>query len=197
MAFEETVWHFVAVAALLLIGLPTNTAVIWIHTRKNSRVAKNKFPLIFAVIDLIALLVTLPLQLSIIIGDHTPPYMNCVVCEIRTGVGIYVVNSYLSTLLMATIDKFVAVMYPFKYGSSHKSFVHVALIFAFGVNFILIAAAKMERFIESSSLRWTVIVYNITLGLMFLAVVGLFLAIAVALALNRRRMQKVGPITHR
>ena len=197
MAFEETVWHFVAVAALLLIGLPTNTAVIWIHTRKNSRVAKNKFPLIFAVIDLIALLVTLPLQLSIIIGDHTPPYMNCVVCEIRTGVGIYVVNSYLSTLLMATIDKFVAVMYPFKYDSCHKRFLNVALIFAFGVNVVSTSAVAMERFNESRALSWTVMAYNIALALMFLTVIGLFVAIGVRLIQNERKLRKIGPVTHR
>ena len=195
MVLDGRAWQFVVVTALLLIGVPSNVAVIWIHTRSNSRVAKNKFPLIFAAIDLIAILVTLPLHASIS-EDYTVD-LTCALCEIQNSFSAFVVNGYLSTLLMATIDKFVAVMYPFKYGSSHKSFVHVALIFAFGVNFILIAAAKMERFIESSSLRWTVIVYNITLGLMFLAVVGLFLAIAVALALNRRRMQKVGPITHR
>ena len=94
MEFQVRVWHFVAMTALLLIGVPSNGAVIWIHTRKNSRVAKNKFPLIFAVIDLIALLVTLPLQLSIIINDHLPPDTNgCFRCEIRSGVGIYVINS--------------------------------------------------------------------------------------------------------
>ena len=195
MVLHGGAWQFVVLATLLLIGVPSNGAVIWIHTRSNSRVAKNKFPLIFAAIDLIAILVTLPLHASIS-EDYTVD-LTCALCEIHNSFSTFVVNGYLSTLLMATIDKFVAVMYPFKYGSSHKSFVHVALIFAFGVNFILIAAAKMERFIESSSLRWTVIVYNITLGLMFLAVVGLFLAIAVALALNRRRMQKVGPITYR
>ena len=190
-------WHALAVGTLLLVGVPSNSAVIWIHTRKNSRVAKNKFPLIFAVIDLIALLVTLPLQLSIIIGDHTPPYMNCVVCEIRTGVGIYVVNSYLSTLLMATIDKFVAVMYPFKYDSCHKRFLNVALIFAFGVNVVSTSAVAMERFNESRALSWTVMAYNIALGLMFLTVIGLFVAIGVRLIQNERRFRKVGPVTHR
>ena len=176
---------------MLLVGVPSNVAVIWIHTRKNSRVAKNKFPLIFAVIDLIALLVTLPLH-ALIGSDKT-----CVACGIRYGVGIYVVNSYLSTLLMATIDKFVAVVYPFKYDSCHKRFLNVALIFAFGVNFISAVAARVERFIENRPFTWTGLVYNIALGLMFLTVIGLFVTIVVRLIQNERKIRKVGPVTQR
>ena len=88
-------------------------------------------------------------------------------------------------------------MRPFKYDSSHKCLQTAAWIFAFGVSCILTAAASVERYIVNHDVTWSVAAYNITLGLMFLTVVGLFLAIAVALALNRRRMQKVGPITHR
>ena len=195
MVLDGRAWQFVVVAALLLIGVPSNGAVIWIHTRKNSRVAKNKFPLIFAVIDLIALLVSLPLHASRSIG-----YVNdttWAVFEVLNGVGTFVINGYLSTLLMATIDKFVAVLYPFKYDSSHKRFLNAALIFAFGVNFIATAAVKVERFIGSRTFTWTIIVYNIALGLMFLAVVGLFVAIVVKLILNERKMRQVGPVTHR
>ena len=123
--------------------------------------------------------------------------MTCAVCEIRNSVGIYVVNSYLSTLLMATVDKFVAVMYPFKYDSSHKRFLNVALIFAFGVNFILAVAAKVERVVENRAFTWTVFAYNIMLGLMFLTVIGLFVAIAVRLIQNQRKLRKVGPVTKR
>ena len=195
MVFQAEVWHFVAVGALLLIGAPSNAAVIWIHTRKNSRVAKNKFPLIFAAIDLIAILVSLPLLASL--KSNFPRDMNCVACEIQNGVSIFVVNGYLSTLLMATIDKFVAVMYPFKYESSHKRFLNVALIFAFGVNFISAAVAKVERFIVSSTFTWTVVGYNIALGLMFIAVIGLFVAIVAKLVLNERKLRRIGPVTCR
>ena len=195
MVFQGSIWRFVAVAALLLIGVPSNTSVIWIHTRKNSRVAKNKFPLIFAVIDLIAILVSLPLHASQS-NDFTLD-MTCVACEIQNGVATLVVNGYLSTLLMATIDKFVAVIYPFKYASSHKRFVNVALIFAFGVNFLSTAAVKVESFTGNRAFTWTAIAYNIVFGLMFLAVVGLFVAIVVKLILNERKMRQVGPVTHR
>ena len=195
MVFQERVWRFVAVATLLLTGVPSNVAVIWIHTRKDSRVAKNKFPLIFAAIDLIALLLSLPLHASM--SERYTLDMTCAVCEIQNGVAIFMVNGYLSTLLMATIDKFWAVMYPFKYGSSHKRFLNVALIFAFGVNFISAAVAKLEAFIVNRHFTWTVIAYNIALGLMFLAVIGLFVAIAVKLILNERKMRKVGPFAHR
>ena len=70
MVLDGRAWQFVVVTALLLIGVPSNVAVIWIHTRSNSRVAKNKFPLIFAAIDLIALLVSLPLHASRNIGYY-------------------------------------------------------------------------------------------------------------------------------
>ena len=195
MIVQGWAWHFVAVAALLLIGVPTNVAVIWIHTRKNSRVAKNKFPLIFAVIDLISLLVSLPLRA--IAGGDVHLDMTCALCEIRTVVGIYVLNSYLTTLLMATVDKFFAVMRPFKYDSSHKCLQTAAWIFAFGVSCILTAAASVERYIVNHDVTWSVAAYNITLGLMFLTVVGLFLAIAVRLIFNERKLRKVGAVSHR
>ena len=196
MVLQGRAWQFVVAAALLLIiGVPSNGAVVWIHTRSNSRVAKNKFPLIFAVIDLVALLVSLPLHAS-----RSIDYANDVtlaVREIQNGVGTFVINGYLSTLLMATIDKFVAVMYPFKYASSHKRFVNVALIFAFGVNIISTAAVKVESFTGNRAFTWTIIAYNIALGLMFLTVIGLFVAIVVKLILNERKMRQVGPVTHR
>ena len=195
MEFQVRVWHFVAMTALLLIGVPSNGAVIWIHTRKNSRVAKNKFPLIFAAIDLIALLLSLPLHASM--SERYTLDMTCAVCEIQNGVAIFMVNGYLSTLLMATIDKFWAVMYPFKYGSSHKRFLNVALIFAFGVNVVSTSAVAMERFNESRALSWTVMAYNIALALMLLTVIGLFVAIGVRLIQNERKLRKIGPVTHR
>ena len=98
---------------------------------------------------------------------------------------------------MATIDKFVAVMYPFKYDSCHKRFLNVALIFAFGVNFISAVAARVERFIENRAFTWTGLAYNIALGLMFLTVIGLFVAIVVRLIQNERKIRKVGPVTQR
>ena len=195
MVFQGRAWHFVAVAALMLIGVPSNVAVIWIHTRKNSRLAKNKFPLIFAAIDLIALLLPLPLHAAL--NGDCPVGVAFAVCEVQISVATFVVNGYLSTLLMATIDKFVAVMYPFKYDSSRKRFLNAALIFAFGVNFILAAASKVEGFIVNRTNTWTVIAYNIVFGLMFLAVIGLFVAIVVKLVVRERKTQKVGPVTYR
>ena len=82
MVFQVGAWQFVVLATLLLIGVPSNGVVIWIHTRSNSRVAKNKFPLIFAAIDLIAILVTLPLHASIS-EDYTVD-LTCALCEIQS-----------------------------------------------------------------------------------------------------------------
>ena len=53
------------VAAVLVIGLPINSAIIRIYTKKDSRVNKSgqrEFPLIFATIDFLALIICLPLH---------------------------------------------------------------------------------------------------------------------------------------
>ena len=184
--------HIAIITAIWLIGVPSNGVVIWIHTRKNSRVAKNKFPLIFAVIDLIAVLVAVPGQpITDLSNRNAAQHM---LYEIHNGATVWLLNCYVSTLLIATIDKFYAVIFPFTYQLKHQFFLKIALLFAFGLNLLPTAVVVAERFIRQVSRGlWTVFVYNIVLVLALLVTIILFLAIVAKLVHNGRKLRKPGP----
>ena len=67
----------VSSVSLMLVGIPTNLAVIWIYTRKNSRLSQNKFPVVFAIIDLVALICCLPV--FVVVGDSFVVVGDCLV----------------------------------------------------------------------------------------------------------------------
>ena len=110
---------------------------------------------------------------------------------------LWLTATYLRYSWLPLINLWLSYTLSNTYASSHKRFVNVALIFAFGVNFLSTAAVKVESFTGNRAFTWTAIAYNIVFGLMFLAVVGLFVAIVVKLILNERKMRQVGPVTHR
>ena len=114
--------HVAIITILLLIGVPTNIAVVWIHTRKDSRVAKNKFALIFAAIDLISLVVALPMRLVHEVYSDVSATEN-----LANVIAVFVVNGYLCTLMTATTDKFYAVMFPFRYGQTRATIFKAAI----------------------------------------------------------------------
>ena len=184
--------HVAIIAVLLLIGVPTNMAVIWIHTRKNSRVARNKFALIFAAIDLIAMLVAVPCTPIRDLSSRSATQQ--LLFEIHNGANVWLLNGYVSTLLLATIDKFYAVSYPFMYQAKHQFFLKTALVLAFGLNLLPTTAVLAARIIRQKIHgMWTVFVYNIVLSLAFLVTIVLFLAIATKLVHNSRKLRKSGP----
>ena len=111
------------------VGLPVNITVIWIHTRKNSRLSQNKFPLILAVIDITALLTALPL---LPISHNADSPILVTICQ-ELFAAWQIIN-YVSTLLLASIDKLYAVMRPFKYKLKRGLFVKISLVFALIVN---------------------------------------------------------------
>ena len=192
MILQGRAWHFIAVSVLLLIGVPTNVAVIWIHTRKNSRVARNKFALIFAAIDLIAMLVAVPCTPIRDLSSRSATQQ--LLFEIHNGANVWLLNGYVSTLLLATIDKFYAVSYPFMYQAKHQFFLKTALILTFGLNLLPTTAVVAARIIRQKIHgMWTVFVYNIVLSLAFLVTIVLFLAIATKLAHNGRKLRKSVP----
>ena len=97
--FIQGIESYIAVIAVLMfIGVPSNIAVVWIHTRKDSRVAKNKFPLIFAVFDLIAMLVALPFEISY--GVESPTQAQIGIIEFHTSVLLFLVNGYWVALVL-------------------------------------------------------------------------------------------------
>ena len=184
--------HVAIITVLLLIGVPTNIAIIWIHTRKNSRVARNKFALIFAVIDLIAMLVAVPCTPIRDLSSRSATQQ--MLFEIHNGANVWLLNGYVSTLLLATIDKFYAVSYPFTYQVKHQFFLKTALFLTFGLNLLPTTAVLAARIIRQKIHgMWTVFVYNIVLILAFLVTIVLFLAIATKLVHNNRKLRKSGP----
>ena len=182
--------QFAVITILLLIGVPTNIAVIWIHTRKDSRVAKNKFPLIFAAIDLIAMaiLISVPIE-SLRVMQRLPTALHTVLA-IQNAALLFATNGYLTTLLMATLDKFYAVVLPFKYRLKHPVFIKMAVIFAFGVNMLATVVREIERFINKTGRA--LFVYNFALMLVFLATIVMFVVIVAKLVHNSRKLRRVG-----
>ena len=108
--------HALACGVLLLVGVPSNVAVIWIHTRKNSRVARDEFALIFAGINLFALVTSLPMiPLMYTRVDLTLSAVGvCGISELFSYCFQLSMSCYLIVLLMATIEKFKEVMFTCK-----------------------------------------------------------------------------------
>ena len=185
-------------AVLLLIGVPTNAAVVWIHTRKDSRVAKNKFPLIFAAIDLIAIVTVLPL--GIFYGIQSPTQAQIAVKDLYNSLLLFLLNGYWAALLSATVDKFYAVFFPFKYRLKRPLFVKMAVVTAFGVNLIVVALARILKYLESLDATllfqwWFTLVYSFLHFVIFLTTIVLFACIVAKLIHNGRKLRTVGAAT--
>ena len=177
-------WHALAVGTLLLVGVPSNSAVIWIHTRKDSRVAKNKFALIFAAIDLISLVVALPMRLVHEVYSDVSATEN-----LANVIAVFVVNGYLCTLMTATTDKFYAVMFPFEYRVKHQRILRVAVITSFGMNVLMTGVAYVVNS-ETGQIAINMF-YSVVVMLIFLTTVVMFVAISARLVSNGKKLRKV------
>ena len=184
----DAAWHALVIVSFLLVGVPSNVAVLWIHTRKNSRVAKNRFPLIFAVTDLFALVTSLPVQRYAFktrgetVSDNL--YLNATfLCS---------VNGYLMTLFMATIDKFYAVMFPFKYGKRSATFFKIAVFISLVPNTVLaIALTTILDTLGHQAFVILLTIYNVIIGLIFLTIIIFYIIIITNLIRNRRNLSKI------
>ena len=177
---------------ILLIGVPSNTTVIWIHTRKNSRLAKNKFPIIFAVLDLTAILVALPLLPFIERSAGTD--MERLLFHFTISVFQFAMNGYLTTLFLGTVDKFYAVMYPFKYRQKHGAFFKIALCMAFGWGLVFVTFVKIVK-IGTDILRYIYAVYTAFIVLIFLSTITLYVVLIVKLIHTGRKFRGSGTST--
>ena len=120
----------VVCATFMLVGIPTNLAVIWIYTRKNSRLSQNKFPIVFAIVDLVALVYPLPVQQFVASNNDIREFSGHllvlkILYEFCFG---WQLTSYLTTLFMASVDKFFAVMFPFKHRQHGKWFFKICVM---------------------------------------------------------------------
>ena len=184
----DAAWHALVIVSFLLVGVPSNVAVLWIHTRKNSRVAKNKFPLIFAALDLFALATSLPF-LHVAFETRGKPVPNSIYFNISS---MFAVNGYLIALLMATVDKFYAVMFPFKYGTRRATLFKTAIVVTTIPNGVLaIAIAASFETSGHQAFTFMVIFYNTVLSLMFSTINILYILIIAKIVRNRRHLNKV------
>ena len=188
---HEAVYHSLAVAVILLLGLPSNAAVIWIYTRKDSAAGSSKFPILFAIIDLIACLVAVPLHPFVknrgfvkLVGFQAQ------VDNLYQIVSFAVMNGYLTTLLMATIDKLSAVMWPFKYRQRQKPFFKASTAIIIGWLLVAECMVLSARLIDNVQIDFAV-VYIIITVLEFLALIVLYITILVKILQSTRKTQKV------
>ena len=191
MMMYEAVYHSLAVAVILLVGLPSNAAVIWIYTRKDTAAGISKFPILFAIIDLIACLVALPLQPFVKNnGFMTLDGFQALIDNLHHVVSFGAMNAYLTALLMATIEKMSAVMWPYEYRLRQKSFfkVSVALI----ISWQLVAECMLfaDRIVYNLQINFGFVYILITL-LEFLALIVLYITILVKILQSTRKKLKV------
>ena len=184
----DTYLHAFVIVSFLLVGVPSNVAVLWIHTRKNSRVAKNRFPLIFAAIDLFALVTSLPL-IQYIFETRGRVSPNSGYLNASLG---FAVNGYLMTLFMATIDKLYAVLFPFKYGQKRAIIFKIAIALTAVPNAVLaiVIAASFEIF-GQQALTFVIAFYTVALLLMFLIINILYIFIIAKIKRDQRNLRKV------
>ena len=163
--------HALAIVSFLLVGVPSNVAVLWIYTRKNSRVAKNRFPLIFAALDLFSLVTSLPF-IHIAFEKEAKSASDSIYLNIAF---LFSVNGYLLALFMATVDKFYAVIVPFNYGKRRATIFKSAIAITLVPNIVL--AVTLSTIIDSLGPRAFIFMtqtYNVSILLMFLTICILY-----------------------
>ena len=182
------VWHALVIVSFLLVGVPSNVAVLWIHTRKNSRVAKNRFPLIFAAIDLFALVTSLPLIRYIFEtrGQVTPD------SAYLTTALMFAINGYLMTLFMATVDKFYAVMFPFRYGKRRAIIFKTATFILLVPNAVLaLTLTTIFEILGRQAFLIIALIYSVIILLMFLTISIFYTIIITKLIRQQLKLSKV------
>ena len=181
-------WHALIIVSFLLVGVPSNVAVLWIHTRKNSRAAKNKFPLIFAAIDLFTLVAVVPVSRYAFEKRGESP-SDSIFLNTTFSFGL---NGYLIALFMATIDKFYAVMFPFKYGKKRATIFKTAVTITTVPNAAWsIGLATIFEIFGRQGYLTVIGIYNIITLLAFLAISVLYILIIAELIRNQRSLRKV------
>ena len=178
METDGIVWYTCVVVTFMIIGIPSNIAIIWLHTRKRSQVAKNKFPLIFAMIDLIAI-TALPVR---IFQDFSKArWLDQLFSDVSLFVFAFAMKGYLLALLMATVDKFYAVFYPFKYRSKQKIFFKIALFPSFGWSLAFASILRIRIAWLIFYRQYIFRAYSVFILLIFLTTISLYVCIVIKL----------------
>ena len=187
----DAAWHALAIVSFLLVGVPSNVAVLWIHTRKNSRVAKNRFPLIFAALDLFALVTNLPF-LHYAFKRRGEPVSDDIMHAYRNITVMFALNGYLLTLFMATFDKFYAVVFSINYGKKRATIFKTAIFILLVPNTVLaLALATIYQTLGRRAFLIINAIYNIIILLMFLMITIFYVIIIAKLVRNQQNLRKV------
>ena len=96
------------------------------------------------------------------------------------------------TLLMATIDKFYAVMFPFKYGTRRAAIFNTAIGITTVPNTVLaIVMGTSVDIFGHRAFRFVMAFFNLALLLMFLTINILYTLIIVKIMRNQQNLRKV------
>ena len=191
--------NVIARTAILLIGIPLNIGVIWIFTRKNTRLGQSTFPVMFAIFDLIAIAahsLALPYQItSRVLGESALNENQVQWLEECINVPmVYAINGYLMTLLAATSEKFYAVMFPFEFRFKMKTIQTIGKRCSFGFNFCIVGGITLVRNLAGPQPRSVMFAgYSVFVALTFVTTIVLYVLIVVKLIRNERQLRKAGP----
>ena len=184
---------FTVVSALIFaIGVPLNAAIIRIYTKTNSKVNKSgqrEFPLIFAVIDLIALF-------SVIFGVLYR-HMKQGTTEFRVFQALFnfifgfTLNQYLFGLITASVDKLYAVYFPFKYRFTHSKIIKlgVGVVFGLGSAVPILFLSLILLFPAYNYIL--MLAYSVIFLLVFVTVTIMYVLIVVKLVQNGQKLGRV------
>ena len=199
MAFETDLSNIIARAAILVIGVPLNIAVIWIYTRKDTRLGQSTFPVMFAFFDLIAMLalsLALPYYtISLVLRESAlNENMTHWMKEFSNFSVVFSINGYLMTLLAATSEKFYAVMFPFEFRLKMKRIHVIGKCFSFGFNFCIVGGIALVRNLAGARPQSIMFAgYSVFVALTFVTTIVLYVLIVVKLIRNERQLRKAAP----
>ena len=184
--------HVVAVSVLMLVGVPTNAVVIWIHTRSKSHLTHNKFPLIFATIDLVAIVLFLPLVPVAGEGATLSSPLLVLLHQVTRVLAYWIMNAYFATLVMASLGKLYAITSPFGYRNKRELFVKIALFLAGPID--LAVSSVLGSLLRSDAIMALLYIYDTLFLIMFLTTILLYVIIVVRIIQSERSMHnKVQP----
>ena len=146
--------HALACGVLLLVGVSSNVAVIWIHTRKNSRVPRDEFALVLAGISIFALVTSLPMLP--LIYAHVDLNLSSIqvfrISAIFNYCFQFLMNYYLVMLLMGTLQKIGEVMFTCKFCNADTApFFKVVFCSIFGVALGSMFIYESTRMLKANS----------------------------------------------
>ena len=192
MEATELAGHVVSVSVLILVGVPTNAVVIWIHTRSKSHLTHNKFPLIFAAIDLVAILLLLPLFPVAGYGAEKESPTGIVLYHIFRFISGWILHAYCSTLLLASADKLYAVTSPFYYANKRELFFKIAVTWVGPIDVTLSGIIASPQVITARFILRPL--YNALFVVTFLTTILLYVIIVVRIIQSERSMRlKIQP----